>query len=84
MKIKTIALIGMVALMHTSQAQQPDSKTVNITNGWKILVGDNPAYVQPSLDDKNWKLVNVKSKQKANEKFRRLYCPYLFCIVSGE
>ena len=65
MKIKIIGLISMLVLMYTSQAQQPDSKTVNITNGWKILVGDNPAYVQPSLDDKNWNLVSVLTKEKS-------------------
>ena len=49
----------MLVLMYTSQAQQPDSKTVNITNGWKILVGDNPAFAQPTFDDKDWKPISV-------------------------
>jgi len=61
MKIKIIGLISMLVLMYTSQAQQPDSKTVNITNGWKILVGDNPAFSQPTFDDKDWKPISVLS-----------------------
>ncbi len=65
MKIKIIALIGMVALMYTSQAQQSDSKTVNITKGWKILVGDNPAYAQPLFEDKDWKPISVLSNWEA-------------------
>jgi len=59
MKIKIIGLISMLVLMYTSQAQQPDSKTVNITKGWKILVGDNPAFAQPTFDDKDWKPMSV-------------------------
>lgn len=62
MKIKIIALISMLALMYTTQAQQTTSQTVDITKGWKMIVGDNSAYAQPTFNDKNWKPVSCTDK----------------------
>lgn len=62
MKIKIIALIYMfVAMTYISQAQLATPQTLDITKGWKILVGDNPAFAQPSFDDKDWKPISVLS-----------------------
>ncbi|CAN5418995.1 hypothetical protein BH10BAC3_BH10BAC3_28160 [soil metagenome] len=59
MKMKMKGWIGMVVLKHTGHAQQPTPQTVDITKGWKIFVGDDRAFAQPTCDDKNWKPVSV-------------------------
>ncbi len=62
MKIKIVALICMlVVLIYPSHAQQATPQMVDITKGWKIFVGDNPAFAQPSFDDKYWKPISVLS-----------------------
>jgi phosphoserine phosphatase RsbU/P len=36
--------------------------TVNISDGWRFQLGDDPAYAKPDFDDSHWRVVSLRAR----------------------